>query len=304
MVVTILTPTYNRSNTLSALYESLKVQTSKDFEWLVVDDGSTDNTRDLVTQWAAENNFSIRYLYKENGGKHTALNAGIATISTDLTFIVDSDDTLTPDAVETISRYHRRYSQEQNLCGYAFLRQFPDGTINGKPFHPDEMVADFIESRINADDTLADKAEVFFTRCLKEYPFPRYGQETFLGEDIVWLRMAQKYCMVHINKAIYVGDYLASGLTKNRRRHNIHSPIGCMHRAEEFLSPQIRMKYRIKGALQYIIYGKFAGCTIFQLLKNTTYRSLVACAVIPGLFLYVKWRWEYRKIHNDVTPRN
>ena len=295
MVVTILTPTYNRGNTLSALYESLKAQTSKDFEWLVVDDGSTDNTGDLVAQWAAESDFSIRCLYKENGGKHTALNAGIATITTDLTFIVDSDDTLTPDAVETIARYHRRYSQEQNLCGYAFLRQFPDGTINGKPFHPDEMVADFIESRINANDTLADKAEVFFTRCLKEYPFPQYGQEKFLGEDIVWLRMAQKYSMVHINKAIYVGDYLASGLTKNRRRHNIQSPVGCMHRAEEFLSPRIRMKYRIKGALQYIIYGKFAGYTVFQLLKNTSYRILVACAAIPGLVLYVKWRWEYQK---------
>lgn len=277
------------------LYESLKSQTSKDFEWLIVDDGSTDGTKDLVQQWQAEKGFPIRYLYKENGGKHTALNAGIATISTDLTFIVDSDDTVTPDAVEVIARYHRRYAQERGLCGYAFLRKFPDGTINGKPFTPNEMLADYIEARINADDTLADKAEVFFTRCLKEFPFPQYGQEKFLGEDIVWLRMAHKYCMVHINKPIYVGDYLASGLTKNRRIHNIQSPIGCMHRAEEFLSPRIRMKYRIKGALQYIIYGRFAGYTIFQLLKNTSYRILAACAAIPGLFLYVKWRWEYRK---------
>lgn len=295
MVVTILTPTYNRSNILPKLYESLKTQTAKDCEWLVVDDGSTDNTKELVQQWATESDFPIRYLYKDNGGKHTALNAGIATITTDLTFIVDSDDILTPDAVETITRYHKRYAQESNLCGYAFLRMFPDGTINGKPFSSDEMVADYIESRINANDTLADKAEVFFTRCLKEFPFPQYGQEKFLGEDIVWIRMAQKYSMVHINKAIYVGDYLTSGLTKNRRRHNIQSPIGCMHRAEEFLSPRIQIKYRIKGALQYIIYGRFAGYTISQLLKNTSYRILVACAAIPGLLLYAKWRWEYQR---------
>lgn len=295
MVVTILTPTYNRGSILPKLYESLKTQTAKDFEWLVVDDGSTDNTKELVQQWAAESDFPIRYLYKDNGGKHTALNAGIATITTDLTFIVDSDDIVTPDAVETITRYHKRYARENNLCGYVFLRMFPDGTINGKPFSPDEMVADYIESRINAHDTLADKAEVFFTRCLKEFPFPQYGQEKFLGEDIVWIRMAQKYRMVHINKAIYVGDYLTSGLTQNRRRHNIQSPIGCMHRAEEFLSPRIRIIYRIKGALQYIIYGRFAGYTISQLLKNTSYRILVACAVIPGLLLYTKWRWEYQK---------
>lgn len=91
-----------------------------------------------------------------------------------MTFIVDSDDILTADAVETVLRYHRRYEDETNLCGYAFLRAYPDGRVNGKEFVPDERVASYIEARINLDDTMADKAEVFKTKCLQEFPFPEY----------------------------------------------------------------------------------------------------------------------------------
>lgn len=294
-MLTILTPAYNRAEGVEALYRSLCSQTVKDFEWLMVDDGSTDDTRKIIEKMKDKADFKIRYIYKENGGKHTALNAGIKTIESELTFIVDSDDTVTDDAVETIFRYHSRYGSDEQLCGYAFLRKFPDGKINGKLFEPGEKIATYVEARINDDDTHADKAEVFYTRCLKEFPFPEYSGEKFLGEDIVWIRMAEKYRMVHINKAIYVGAYLEDGLTQNRRRHNIQSPIGCMQRAEEFLRPELNKKYRIKGALQYVIYGKFAGYGIVKLIKNSTYKKLVTVASLPGLLLYMKWKWEYMK---------
>lgn len=144
-----------------------------------MDDGSTDETAHVVRKMRETAMFPIRYIYKENGGKHTALNVGIKAIESELTFIVDSDDILAGDAVETILRYHRRYEDETNLCGYAFLRAYPDGKINGKEFIPDEKVASYIEARINSDDTMADKAEVFKTTCLKEFPFPEYPGEKF-----------------------------------------------------------------------------------------------------------------------------
>lgn len=150
-----------------------------------------------------------------------------------MTFIVDSDDWLKPNAIETVLRYCGKFWDRNGLCGYSFLRAFPDGKINGKEFEPNEWVASYIEARINSDDTMADKAEVFYTHCLKEFPFPEYSGEKFLGEDIVWIRMARKYNMIHINEAIYVGDYQSDGLTKNRRANNIKSPVGCMHRAED-----------------------------------------------------------------------
>ena len=191
---------------LQSLWDSLQKQTVKDFEWLVVDDGSTDGTKNLITQLQEKSEFSIRYSYKSNGGKHTALNVGIQIICSELTFMVDSDDCVTDDAVESILKIRKKYKSQNKICGYAFLRVFPDGKVNGKKFDVDEKIGSYIDVRVNGDDTGADKAEVFKTHCLKEFPFPEYPNEKFLGEDLVWVRMARKYEMVHINKAIYVGN--------------------------------------------------------------------------------------------------
>ena len=290
MMITVLTPTFNRGGGLQSLWDSLQKQTVKDFEWLVVDDGSTDGTKDLITQLQEKSDFPIRYIYKNNGGKHTALNVGIQTICNELTFIVDSDDCVTDDAVESILKIHKKYRSQNNICGYAFLRAFPDGKVNGKKFDVDEKIGSYIDVRVNGDDTGADKAEVFKTHCLKEFPFPEYPNEKFLGEDLVWVRMARKYEMVHINKAIYVGNYLEDGLTNNRRKHNIASPVGCMHRAEEFMESDLKTRYRIKGGLQYIVYGRFAGVKICDLIRKSRHKVLATVCTPGGLFLYSRWR--------------
>lgn len=289
MMITVLTPTFNRGGGLQSLWDSLQKQTVKEFEWLVVDDGSTDGTKDLITQLQEKSDFPIRYIYKNNGGKHTALNVGIQTICSELTFIVDSDDCVTDDAVESILKIHKKYRSQNNICGYAFLRAFPDGKVNGKKFDVNEKIGSYIDVRVNGDDTGADKAEVFKTHCLKEFPFPEYPNEKFLGEDLVWVRMARKYEMVHINKAIYVGNYLEDGLTNNRRKHNIASPIGCMHRAEEFMESDLKTRYRIKGGLQYIVYGRFAGVKIVDLIRKSRHKVLATVCTPGGLFLHSRW---------------
>lgn len=288
MMITVLTPTFNRGG-LQSLWDSLQKQTVKDFEWLVVDDGSTDGTKNLITQLQEKSDFPIRYIYKNNGGKHTALNVGIQTICSELIFIVDSDDCVTDDAVESILKIHKKYRSQNNICGYAFLRAFPDGKVNGKKFDVDEKIGSYIDVRVNGDDTGADKAEVFKTHCLKEFPFPEYPNEKFLGEDLVWVRMARKYEMVHINKAIYVGNYLEDGLTNNRRKHNIASPIGCMHRAEEFMESDLKTRYRIKGGLQYIVYGRFAGVKVVDLIRKSRHKVLATVCTPGGLFLHSRW---------------
>ena len=287
-LITILTPTYNRRDGLERLYHSLLAQTSKNFEWVIIDDGSTDDTKLFVDNIPMKM-FVVHYIYKQNGGKHTALNLGISQIGTELTFIVDSDDYLTEDAVEVINQCYQRYRGESNISGYAFLRQFPDGSINGKRFCKDEWVTSYIESRINSYDTNSDKAEVYFTRCLKEFPFPEYPGEKFLGEDIVWCRVARKYQMVHVNKAIYVGDYQDDGLTQNRRSHNIASPLGCMKRSAEFLENDINIKYRLKNGIQYVVYGKFAGYKIKELVMESGHPFLIFMCILPGIFFYKKW---------------
>lgn len=289
MTVTVLTPTFNRGEVLRSLWNSLQKQTVKDFEWLVVDDGSTDGTKNLITQLQEKSDFPIRYIHKSNGGKHTALNVGIQTICSELTFIVDSDDYVTEDAIESILKIHKKYRLQNNICGYAFLRAFPDGKVNGKKFEVDEKIGSYIDVRVNGDDTSADKAEVFKTHCLKEFPFPEYPNEKFLGEDLVWVRMARKYEMVHINKAIYVGNYLEDGLTNNRRKYNIASPVGCMHRAEEFMESDLKTRYRIKGGLQYIVYGRFAGVKVVDLIRKSRHKVLATVCTPGGLFLHSRW---------------
>ena len=102
--------------------------------------------------------------------------------------------------------------------------------------------------------------------------------------------MARRYEMVHINKVIYIGNYLSNGLTINRRKHNITSPIGCMRRAEEFMKSDIKFKYRIKGGLQYIIYGKFAGFNTLKLIHNVQNKWIVMICILPGLILHQRWK--------------
>lgn len=293
MLLTILTPTFNRKKTLSRLWESLKLQSTKSFEWVIVDDGSSDGTRELVEEWSKQSEFNINYLYKINGGKHTALNYGLAHASGELTFIVDSDDWLTPDAVEVIAKTYMDYKGRTDICGYSFLRKYPNGKINGALFKAEPYIANYIEARVNRNDTHADKAEVYFTHILKEFPFPEYQGEKFLGEDLVWVRIARRYKMVHLNKSIYVGNYLDGGLTNNRRLNNIRSPLGCFERACEFTCSDIAIRQRIKGIVQLIVYGRFAGKTTKEIIERS-HSALITIALLPvGFAVYRKWSAAY-----------
>ena len=293
MKITVLTPTYNRVDDLKKLYKSLINQTNKEFIWFIIDDGSIDNTEQIVADWKKQKKIQINYMKKENGGKHKAINYAIKNIKTELTFIVDSDDYLTNQAIEIIYKYHDKYKNYIRLCGYSFLRMYPDGKINDKEFPEEEMIGSYIDIRINKDIG-GDKAEVWYTQCLREYPFQEFDGEKFLGEDIVWIDMALKYMMVHINIPIYIGDYLQDGLTKNRRLNNIKSPNGCVERAKRLMYKECNLKTRIKGALQYTIYSKFANKKgyIRSIEENTL---LVSLFYIPATLLYLKWKREMLK---------
>ena len=294
--ITILTPTYNRENLLQNLYKSLCNQNRKDFDWIIVDDGSTDNTEEYIEKIKKESDFHISYYKKSNGGKHTALNYAYPYIKTALTFIVDSDDTLTVDAVSTIQITYEKYKEEKDLCGLSFLRGKPDGgylSTSGVPF--DGIKETYVECRINRNIG-GDMAEVWFTKCLKEYPFPEFKGEKFLGEDIVWVQMAERYKMRFFNQVIYISDYLEDGLTSNRRKHNIKSPNGCMARAEAFLNSKACIKIKVKSILQYYIYGRFAKNDRLQLLRNTNNRVLFLLFFIPSEILYINWKI---KLSND-----
>lgn len=287
--ITILTPTYNRAAYLPRLYKSLKAQTNKDFLWLVVDDGSKDDTQALVASYGQQD-VEIRYIRQENGGKHTALNRGIAEIRSELTFIVDSDDYLPENAVEMILAYHEKYRETKGLCGYSFLRCHSDGRVNTAFFPSDELIGTYAEVRINGGIG-GDKAEVFYTEILKKYPFPVFPGEKFMPEDAVWMQMSGPYRMVHINKNIYYCDYLEGGLTITGRRMKVHSPRGMVLRSRIYLNdPTICIKVKVKMMLLYQIYGRFAGVSARELRREIEEKMLWYLCKVPSFFIWLAWR--------------
>lgn len=292
--ITVLTSTYNRAELLKRLYDSLVKQTCQDFKWLVIDDGSSDNTQQIIRDLQEERKISILYQKQENGGKHRALNKGIAQIESPLTYIVDSDDFLPTDAVETILRYHQKYKDEEKLCGYSFLRCYEDGTVNTAYFEKEEEISTYRDVRINGNIG-GDKAEVFFTEVLKKYPFPEYEGEKFLPEDLIWMQMSGPYQMVHINKCIYISEYLEGGLTRTGRAMKIYSPRGMVHRSKVYLEDtEVCLKVKIKMMILYIVYGKFAGIEIKNLMQEVPQKLLFLILLLPSNLIYCKWKKENR----------
>lgn len=296
-LVTILTATYNRAYVLPKLYASLVNQTDSDFEWVVVDDGSQDNTEDLIKDYIAENKIHIQYIRKVNGGKHDALNIGIQQIDSEWTMIVDSDDRLTENAIAEIRRYATKipqYTKSRKIAGISFLRAYPDGRTNGIKPERNEIVSDFIENRINNKDELADKAEVYLTDVLKKYPFPVYEQEKFLQENIVWIQIALEYDMLFLNEAIYIGDYLEDGLTKNVMKNKLNNPIGMYHNAALLMNRRFTLANQLKGALLFNIYYKLAHGTMRKAVMESpnTLFSLVGFPVAYLIYIYYIMRYQ------------
>lgn len=287
--ITIITPTYNRGELLERLYKSLLEQNNKDFCWLIIDDGSADNTEARAEKWKSEGKIDIVYEKQENGGKHRALNSGIKLTTSELTFIVDSDDYLPAEGIEIILRYHEKYKNATGICGYSFLRFYSNGEVNTAYFPKDEEIATYLDVRINGGIG-GDKAEVFFTEVLKKYPFPEFEGERFLPEDIVWMQMSEKYSMVHVNECVYISDYLEGGLTKSGKRMKIHSPKGMMCRSLLYVNNEkVNQKTRVKMMLLYIIYGSFAKAKSREMKKQLREKLLYYLCFLPGKLIYCYW---------------
>lgn len=292
MLLTILTPTYNRGNLLKQCYESLENQSLKDFEWVVIDDGSQDDTREIIAKISQNSSFPIRYFYKVNGGKHTALNLGFHKAKGTLTMILDSDDRLTEDAVETIELSWNKYKDVENLSSIAFLRCYSDKKIIGDLFPEDEFKSNHIECRINLG-IKGDKSEVYITKILQRYKFPVFEGEKFLSEGLVWTKMGREYVCIYINKAIYITEYLDAGLTKSGRLLRIKCPLGGMESCKEGLHTDINIKQRIKHMLLYQCYGFFAKKKLSEMINNCGYRILFTLCIPGGYLLYKYWKYRY-----------
>ena len=303
-MITVFTPAYNRAHLLPRLFESLCKQTYKDFEWVIVDDGSTDGTKQLFhlndnlnenVNWAAKEkkvpvsvnvnvDFPIRYFYQENGGKHRAINRGVKEAKGELFLILDSDDTLPPNSLELINHYFQQIKDDASFGGVCGYMAHHDGTIIGRGNDDKVLDANSIEMRYRYN-IQGDMLEVFRTEVLREIPFPEIPGEKFVSEALTWNRIACKYKLRVFHEVVYYRDYLDGGLTDKIIKIRMTSPVASMMTYAELNSYEIPFVSKVKAAINY---WRFRLCA--HNMKGTQISQIPQ---INDNYPKLKWWWNW-----------
>lgn len=284
-ILTVFTPAYNRAHTLPRTYESLCRQSCKDFLWLIVDDGSTDQTAALVRDWQQrDNGFEIQYIYKENGGMHTAHNVAYAHIHTELNTCIDSDDRLADGAVEKILRKWAAV-RSQGYAGLIGLDADFGGKLIGKGFP-----ADLTETTLSgyyAVGGAGDKKLVYRTDVIQAYPeYPVFEGEKYVSLAYKYLLIDQDYKLAVLNEVLCNVEYQADGSSKNMLRQYLKNPRGfAFWRTVQMQYPESR-KRLIMDCIHY--------CSSSQLAGNRHYiqespRKLLTVLCTPAGWLLTNW---------------
>lgn len=282
--ITILTPTFNRAMTLPRLAASLETQAGAQFEWLVVDDGSTDGTDRVLDQLEAEGRLPLRRLRLENGGKHRAINAAVAIARGGWTFIVDSDDALPVGALERITRAIDEVEGDPTIGGIMGLRSDFRGNIIGQrlPRAVRRASATDITYRMGIR---GDKAEVYRTELLRRFSFPVFPGEKFITECVVWYRIASAgYMLRLIDEPIYLCEYLPDGLSSNSLRLRACNPRGTLLFYREALGLDYPPHRLYREAINFCRFAVAVGHrTLLLELQSLDGRALmIALAALPA----------------------
>ena len=257
-MITVFTPTYNRAHTLPSLYRSLLEQTNRDFEWLIIDDGSTDATKELIAGFIAQNKIAIRYERVPNGGKHRAINKATELAKGEYFFIVDSDDTLTPDALEKLKRWFDEIApQKERFAGVSGQKGTDINHPLGTTFK--DNFADVLYYNRTRRGIKGDKAEAFYTDILRQYKFPEFENENYITEAVVWMKIAQDgYALRYYNDVIYICEYLEDGLTKNATARRIKNIRGTQHTYRYLMSvQQLPLALRLRYLANYLRFTAY-----------------------------------------------
>lgn len=286
MKITVFTPTYNRAYIIENLYRSLQRQTYRDFEWLIVDDGSSDNTQEIISAWQQEgNNFPIRYYKKENGGKCRAINYGVDLARGELFFNVDSDDYLTDDALEKVAMWEDALPKDGKYCGVVGNLGTSETETPNTPWPESYRDANLLERYAEYCDHPIDgeRAWVFYTEIQKKYKYPEFEGENFITPAVTWNRMANDGYMVRIfDDIIWVYEYQQDGLTMQGNMRFIKNPAGhglSLREKAEFLHDPLIKKMK----MWYTFYCDHTFC-------DAQYRlTMKQCAEYIGAPLVMIW---------------
>ena len=287
MKFTIFTPTYNREGLLINLYESLKKQTFKDFEWLIVDDGSVDNTNETVQQFIKENILNISYYYKENGGKQRAYNYALDNAKGELFICLDSDDEYVSNALETILEYWKKVEKNAKIVGMGYLSTYPDGSTIGSKFPSDEMIETQFDI-YNKYKVTGDKGLMFRTEVIKNYKFPVFDGEKFTTEALVYNRIAEKYKMLYINEKIEIKQYHEDGLTAKYNDLLLRNPKGNALYHNERNKHKMTFKEKIFNNAVYYKFCRVANYSFSKMFKESYSKLFFILSLPIGIYMDLK----------------
>lgn len=287
-IITVFTPAYNRAHTIARTYESLVAQDCKNFIWLIVDDGSTDNTRELVQKWQKQDNgFEIRYIYKENGGMHTAHNVAYEEIDTELNVCIDSDDRLAPEAIRKILEKWNEV-KEKGYAGIIGLdADMSSGSVIGTGF-PDNMTETTLVGYYAAGGS-GDKKLVYRTDIIKKYPeYPVFEGERYVALGYKYRLIDQDYKLAVLNDVLCEVEYQADGSSNSMIKQYLNNPKGFAFWRKVCMQYPESKKRMLVDCIHYVSSSFISGDRHF--IRNSPKKIMTMCCVPAGaiLALYIK----------------
>ncbi|HWD90906.1 MAG TPA: glycosyltransferase family A protein [Verrucomicrobiae bacterium] len=284
---TVFTPSYNRAHLLPRVYESLEKQTFRDFEWLVVDDGSKDNTAAVVKELQAKASFPVRYVVKPNGGKPTAVNRGAQEAQGGLIAILDSDDWYVPQTLERFLHHWNSIPKDQQakFVGVTGLCCFPSGEMLGARFPRDVFDSDAIDLRYKYNVT-GEKSGMLRTDVLRQYPYPE-DLGKYVSESLVWNRIAKSYQTRFINEVLTVKEFQAGGITRDGRMIQARDTRASLLNARELigLGKRLPLKPRVKAYANYIRHSLHQGIPLREQMQGAPSKAMYFLCFPAGAFL-------------------
>ena len=282
--LTVFTPAYNRAHTLKRTYESLCRQTCKDFCWLIIDDGSTDNTRKVVEGWIGEGLIPIRYIYQQNQGMHGAHNTAYRNIDTLLNVCIDSDDYMPDDAVEQILKCWQEHQNEEQIAGIYGLDITTKGNVIGTQFPP-EMKKTTYYGFYEAGG-IGDKKLVYRTDVITRYPeYPIFEGEKYVGLAYKYMLIDQEYELVTLNHPLVVVDYQPDGSSYNMYKQYWNNPRGfAFFRKTEMQTAKTLIR-KLKICTHYV--SSSIMCHNWRFVQESPKKLLTILCVPSGVALFL-----------------
>lgn len=291
--ISVFTPTYNRAYILPQCYSALCKQTCKDFIWLIVDDGSTDNTKNLIDEWINEDKISIRYIYQKNAGKQRAVNKGILNCTTPYFAFLDSDDYYENFTVEKFLSVLEKIKDNPKVAGVLARRGTPDRKIMGNPNLPQKQFIENVDTLIKKYNFSGDTCRAYKADILKQHLYPEI-EDKFILESVMLSSIDEKYNLYIINEVFSICEYLTDGYTTNSQRLYKNNPYGYALGINQLTIAKRGFIRKLKAIIVYTIWcWKYKIDEAFKKCKN---KKLYVCAlplsVICKLLKIPRWIYD------------